>query len=61
MYNAERGDGNGKKDTRVTVRMTSEYKTRLETQARKEGRSTANLIHKVIKDYLEKEETAPLE
>ena len=53
--------GMEKKDTQVTVRMTSEYKTRLETQAQKEGRSVANLIHKVMKDYLAKEETAPLE
>ena len=50
-----------KKDARVTVCMTSEHKARLEAQAEKEGRSTANLIHKIIRDYLEKEETAPLE
>ena len=44
-----------KKDAQITVRMTSEEKARLEAQARKESRSAANLVHKVIRDYLAKE------
>ena len=48
--------GMAKKDTWVTVRMTSEEKARLEAQAQKESRSAANLIHKVMRDYLAKAE-----
>ena len=61
LYNQNKVMEMSKKDARVTVCMTSEHKARLEAQAEKEGRSTANLVHKVIKDYLEKEETTPLE
>ena len=50
-----------KMDAQVTVRMTSEFKARLEAQAEKESRSVSNLIHKVMRDYLTKEEAAPLE
>ena len=50
-----------KKDTQIMVCMTSEDKARLEAQAQKECRSVSNLARKVIKDYLEKEEAAPLE
>ena len=46
-----------KKDAQITVRMTREYKARLEAQAQKESRSVANLVHKVMRDYLVKEET----
>ena len=48
-----------KMDAQVTVRMTSEYKVRLEKQAQKERRSGANLVHKVMRDYLAKEEAPP--
>ena len=48
-----------KKDAQITVRMTSEFKTRLEAQAQKESRSAANLIHKVMEEYLVKEEARP--
>lgn len=45
-----------KKDTQITVRVTSEEKARLEVQAEKERRSVANLVHKVMRDYLAQEE-----
>ena len=48
-----------KKDARVTVCMTSEHKARLEAHAQKESRSAANLVHKIVRDYLAKEETRP--
>ena len=48
-----------KKDAQVTVRMTTEEKARLEAQAQKESRSAANLVHKVMRDYLAKEEARP--
>ena len=48
-----------KKDTQITVRMTNEFKARLEAQAQKESRSAANLVHKIVRDYLAKEETRP--
>ena len=48
-----------KKDAQVTVCMTSELKARLEAQAERESRSVANLIHKVMRDYLAKEEARP--
>ena len=53
--------GMAKKDIQITIRITSEFKARLEAQAQKERRSISNLAYKVIKDYLAKEETAPLE
>ena len=53
--------GVAKTDTQIAVRVTSEFKARLEAQARKEHRSVANLVHKVMEEYLEKEEAAPLE
>ena len=43
----------------ITVRMTNEFKARLQAQAEKDGRSVSNLIHKVMRDYLAKEETHP--
>ena len=53
--------GMAKKDVCIMVCMTSEDKARLEAQAQKESRSVSNLVRKVIRDYLEKGETAPLE
>ena len=51
--------GMEKKDAQITVRMTSELKARLEAQAQKESRSVANLVHKVMRDYLAEEESRP--
>ena len=50
-----------KKDPQITVCMTHEDKARLEAQALKESRSVANLIHKVVRDYLAEEESHPEE
>ena len=48
--------GMAKTDTQIAVRVTSEFKARLEAQAQKEHRSVANLVHKVMEEYLAKEE-----
>ena len=48
-----------KTDAQITVRVTSEFKARLEAQAQKEHRSVANLVHKVMEDYLAQEESHP--
>jgi len=45
-----------KTETQVCVRVTYEFKARLEAQAQKERRSVANLIHKVMEEYLEQVE-----
>ena len=50
-----------KYDAQITVRMTSDFKARLEAQAQMESRSVANLIHKVMRDYLAEEESHPEE
>ena len=42
-----------KTDTQISIRMTSEFKMQLEKQAQKERRSVANLVLKVMEDYLE--------
>lgn len=42
-----------KTDTQISIRMTSEFKAELEKQAQKERRSVANLVLKVMEDYLE--------
>ena len=42
-----------KTDTQISIRMTSEFKIKLEEQAKKERRSVANLVLKVMEDYLE--------
>ena len=49
--------GMAKKNTQITVRVTSEFKARLEAQAQKDHRSVANLVHKVMEEYLAKEES----
>ena len=51
--------GMAKSDAQITVRVTSEFKARLEAQAQKERRSVANLVYKVMEDYLVKEESQP--
>ena len=42
-----------KTDSQIGIRVTSEFKARLEAQARKERRSVSNLILKVMEEYLE--------
>ena len=43
-----------KTDTQISVRITNEFKARLERQAEKERRSVSNLIIKVMEEYLER-------
>lgn len=45
-----------KTETQIGFRVTYEFKARLEAQAEKERRSVANLIHKVMEEYLEQQE-----
>ncbi len=45
-----------KTDAQITMRVTSEFKARLEAQAQKERRSVSNLILKVMEEYLEQQE-----
>ena len=45
-----------KTDTQISVRITSEFKARLERQAEKERRSVSNLIIKVMEEYLDRQE-----
>lgn len=41
-----------KTDTQIGIRVTSEFKARLEAQAQREQRPVANLVKKVLEDYL---------
>lgn len=45
-----------KTETQIGFRVTYEFKARLEAQAQKEKRSVANLIYKVMEEYLEQQE-----
>ena len=45
-----------KTETQISIRMTNEFKARLEAQAQKERRSVSNLILKVMEKYLEQQE-----
>ena len=45
-----------KTDPQITFRVTYEFKARLEAQAEKEHRPVANLVHKIVEDYLERQE-----
>ena len=45
-----------KTETQISIRMTNEFKARLEAQAQKERRSVSNLILKVMEEYLEQQE-----
>ena len=47
-----------KTDTQISVRVTNEFKARLERQAEKERRSVSNLIIKVMEEYLDSQEGA---
>ena len=41
-----------KTDAQIGIRVTKEFKERVEAQAQKERRSVSNLIVKVMEDYL---------
>ena len=44
-----------KTDAQIGIRVTSEFKAKLEEQAQKERRSVSNLILKVMEEYLEQQ------
>lgn len=46
-----------KTDTQICFRATSEFKARLEAQAKREHRPLSNLITKVLEEYLEQVES----
>lgn len=48
-----------KNETQIGIRVTNEFKARLEVQAEKERRSVANLIRTVMEEYLEQQEKQP--
>ena len=45
-----------KTNTQIGIRVTSELKEQLEKQAEQEHRSLSNLITKVLKEYLDKQQ-----
>lgn len=45
-----------KTETQVAIRVTHEFKERLEAQAQKERRPVANMIRKVMEEYLDAQE-----
>lgn len=45
-----------KTETQVTIRVTSNFKERLEMQAQRERRSVASMVRIVMEDYLERKE-----
>ena len=45
-----------KTETQVAIRVTYEFKERLEAQAHKERRPVANMIRKVMEEYLDAQE-----
>lgn len=45
-----------KTETQVAFRITNEFKGRLEAQAQRERRPVANMIRKVMEEYMEKQE-----
>lgn len=45
-----------KTNKQIGIRVTEEFKTRLEAQAARERRNVSNLIIKVLTDYLEEVE-----
>lgn len=45
-----------KTDAQIGIRVTSEFKERLEMQAKKERRTVSNLILKVMEEYLDNQE-----
>ena len=47
-----------KTDTQIGIRVTEDFKKRLEHQAELEHRTVSNLITKVLSEYLEQREDA---
>lgn len=45
-----------KTETQVAIRVTYEFKEKLEAQAQKERRPVANMIRKVMEEYLDAQE-----
>ena len=45
-----------KTQTQIGIRVTNDFKARLERQGDKERRSVSNLILKVMEEYLEQQE-----
>ena len=45
-----------KTDTQISFRVTSEFKARLEAQAKREHRALSNLITLVLEEYLDRAE-----
>ena len=45
-----------KTETQVAIRVTNEFKARLEAQAARERRPVANMIRNVMEDYLNEKE-----
>ncbi len=48
-----------KTQTQIGIRVTNDFKARLEAQAEKERRSVSNLIIKVMEEYLDQQEDQP--
>lgn len=45
-----------KTETQVAVRVTNEFKERLEAQAKREDRSVASVVRRVVEEYLRQKE-----
>lgn len=45
-----------KNETQIGIRMTNDFRARLEAQAQKERRTISNLVLKVLEEYLEQQE-----
>lgn len=45
-----------KTDTQIGIRLTSEFKARMEAQAQRERRSLSNLLLLAMEEYLERNE-----
>lgn len=46
-----------KTETQITIRVTNEFKARLEAQAERERRSVAGMVRIVLEDYLREKES----
>ena len=46
----------GKTETQVAIRVTNDFKERLEIQVQKERRSVAGMVRIVMEDYLKQKE-----
>lgn len=46
-----------KTETQITIRVTNEFKARLEAQAERERRSVAGMVRIVLEVYLREEES----